>query len=75
MTGELILTGRILPVGGMKEKLLAAHRSGVKTAIFPEKNRYDLVGAPEDVKEDLEIMFTAEFGKVVGLALKGWKDR
>jgi len=55
----------------MKENLLAAHRSGVKTAIFPEKNRHDLVGAPED----LEIMFTAEFGKVVGLALKGWKDR
>ena len=58
-------------MGGMKENLLAAHRSGVKTAIFPEKNRHDLVGAPED----LEIMFTAEFGKVVGLALKGWKDR
>ena len=73
MTGELTLTGRILPVGGMKEKLLAAHRSGVKTAIFPEKNRHDLVGVPDDVKEDLEIVFADEFEEVVGLALKGWK--
>jgi ATP-dependent Lon protease len=73
MTGELTLTGRILPVGGMKEKLLAAHRSGVTTAIFPEKNRHDLVGVPEDVKEDLEIVFADEFEEVVGLALKGWK--
>ncbi len=73
MTGELTLTGRILPVGGMKEKLLAAHRSGVRTAIFPEKNRHDMVDVPEDVTADLAIVFADEFEEVVGMALKGWK--
>lgn len=73
MTGELTLTGRILPVGGMKGKLLAAPRSGVKTAVFPEKNRHDLVDVPGDVMEDLEIVFADEFDEVVGMALKGWK--
>jgi ATP-dependent Lon protease len=75
LTGELTLVGRILSVGGMKEKLLVAHRSGVTTAIFPEKDRHDLVGVPEDVKEDLGLCPPDEFDDVVGLALKGWKTR
>lgn len=56
MTGEISLRGRVLPVGGIKEKLIGAHRAGVKTVILPEGNRKDVLDVPDEVKNDLEII-------------------
>ena len=54
MTGEISLTGKVLPVGGIKEKMIAAHRSGIKTVLLPKRNLKDLDDVPEEVKEDME---------------------
>ena len=56
MTGEVTLRGRVLPVGGIKMKLLAAHRAGLKTVILPKRNEKDLEELPEEVLEDLSIV-------------------
>jgi ATP-dependent Lon protease len=69
ITGELTLTGRILPVGGIKEKLLAAHRAGVKTVVLPAKNEADLRDIPADIQHDLQIVTVDEFGQVIDLVL------
>ena len=53
MTGEISLTGKVLPVGGIKEKMIAAHRSGIKTVLIPERNLKDLDDVPEEVKNEL----------------------
>lgn len=53
MTGEISLTGRVLPVGGIKEKVIAAHRSGIKTVLLPERNMKDLDDVPDEVKDEL----------------------
>lgn len=55
MTGEITLRGEVLPIGGLKEKLLAAHRGGIKTILIPEENRRDLKEIPENIKKDLDI--------------------
>ena len=55
MTGEITLRGEVLPIGGLKEKLLAAHRGGIKTVLIPEENVKDLQEIPENVKNHLEI--------------------
>ena len=55
MTGEITLRGEVLPIGGLKEKLLAAHRAGIKTVLIPEENRKDLAEIPDNVKENLDI--------------------
>ncbi len=55
MTGEITLRGEVLPIGGLKEKLLAAHRAGIKTVLIPEENRKDLAEIPDNVKESLDI--------------------
>ncbi|MBW2019873.1 MAG: endopeptidase La, partial [Deltaproteobacteria bacterium] len=70
LTGELTLTGRILPVGGIKEKVLAAHRAGVKTGVFPAKNEADLKDIPDDIKKDLKIITIDELKKIVDLVLR-----
>ena len=70
LTGELTLTGRILPVGGVKEKLLAAHRAGVKTVVFPSKNEANLREIPEEIQNDLEIVTIDELNDVVDQVLK-----
>ena len=57
MTGEITLRGNVLPVGGIKEKVLAAHRSGIKRVIMPERNKKDLIDVTDDIKNDLEIFF------------------
>ena len=71
MTGEVTLTGRVLPVGGLKEKLLAAHRQGCTTVIVPARNRKDVIeDVPEDVRADLNIVYVSDVLEVIDLALK-----
>ena len=69
MTGELTLTGRVLPIGGLKEKLLAALRGGIKTVLIPEENAKDLADIPDNVKNGLEIIPVSRMGEVLKHAL------
>jgi len=69
MSGEITLKGRVLPVGGIKEKLLAAHREGIKKVILPADNRPDLKDMPKNVKDDLTIHFVETMDEVLRLAL------
>lgn len=69
MTGEITLRGRILPVGGVREKVLAAHRAGLKTVILPEKNMKDLIELPKTAKADLKIIPVKHMDEVLGIAL------
>jgi ATP-dependent Lon protease len=69
MTGEITLRGRVLPIGGLKEKLLAAHRAGIKTFILPEKNRKDLVDVPKEVLETVDTKPVATIDEVLKIAL------
>ncbi|MDG1254527.1 MAG: endopeptidase La [Glaciecola sp.] len=70
MTGEITLRGEVLPIGGLKEKLLAAHRGGIKTVIIPKDNARDLEDIPENVKADLDIHPVQWIDEVLELALK-----
>jgi ATP-dependent Lon protease len=56
MTGEITLRGLVLPVGGIKEKMLAAHRAGIKRVILPERNQKDVVDVPEEIRQDMTIL-------------------
>jgi ATP-dependent Lon protease len=69
MTGELTLTGLVLPVGGIKEKVLAAHRAGVRHVILPEDNKADLAKLPEAVREDMTISLVDRLEDVLAIAL------
>ncbi|MFO0572517.1 MAG: endopeptidase La [Polyangia bacterium] len=69
MTGEITLRGNVLPVGGIKEKLLAAHRAGIKRVILPERNKKDIVDVPEEVKKELELFFVSKMDDVLPLVL------
>ncbi|HHV65902.1 MAG TPA: endopeptidase La [Peptococcaceae bacterium] len=69
MTGEITLRGNILPIGGVKEKVLAAHRAGIKTVILPEKNRKDLEEIPEDIRKELDFRFVKRMEEVIDIAL------
>ncbi|MBE0577064.1 MAG: endopeptidase La [Desulfuromonadales bacterium] len=68
MTGELTLTGRVLPIGGLKEKTIAARRSGLKSLIFPNDNRNDYEALPDYLKEGLEVHFVKSFNDVYQIA-------
>jgi len=70
MTGEITLRGTVLPVGGIKEKVLAAHRAGVKRVLLPERNRKDIVDIPETVRQDMELSFVKKIDEVLELALE-----
>ncbi|MBK8122552.1 MAG: endopeptidase La [Dokdonella sp.] len=70
MTGEITLRGRVLPIGGLKEKLLAAHRGGVETVIIPEENRKDLADIPANVTESLQIRPVKWIDEVLDIALE-----
>ena len=70
MTGEITLRGRVLPIGGLKEKTLAAKQAGIKTVILPERNQKDLVEVPDDTKEGLEFIFVDHVDEVLDRALK-----
>ena len=69
MTGELTLSGRVLPVGGIKEKILAARRAGVKTVVLPKQNEKNLDDIPEYIKKEIHFVFVEHFQEVVDLAL------
>ena len=69
MTGEITLRGRVLPIGGLKEKLLAAHRGGIKTVLIPEENRKDLSEMPQNVLEGLEIICVERADDVIKYTL------
>ncbi|HCE8948455.1 TPA: endopeptidase La [Morganella morganii] len=69
MTGEITLRGLVLPIGGLKEKLLAAHRGGIKTVLIPDENRRDLEEIPDNVKADLDIHPVKTIDEVLSLAL------
>ena len=70
MTGEITLSGKVLPVGGIKEKMLAAHRYGVKTVLLPERNMQDLAELPQKVREDIHFVPVTHMDEVLKLALK-----
>jgi ATP-dependent Lon protease len=70
MTGEITLQGRVLPIGGLKQKVLAAHAAGITDIIIPERNRPDLVDIPENVKEDIAFHPVMSIGEVLSLALE-----
>jgi ATP-dependent Lon protease len=69
MTGEITLRGRVLPIGGLREKVLAAHRAGLKVVLLPEKNMKDLVDVPKKVREDLKIVPIQHMDQVLEIAL------
>ena len=69
MTGEVTLTGQVLPIGGLKEKLLAAHRAGIKQVLIPKDNEKDLVDIPQKVKDDIKITPVEVVDEVLKLAL------
>jgi len=69
MTGEITLRGRVLPIGGLKEKLLAAHRGGIKTVLIPEENAKDLVEINESIKSGLDIVPVSRMDEVLARAL------
>ncbi|HEU5270218.1 MAG TPA: S16 family serine protease, partial [Jatrophihabitans sp.] len=70
MTGEVSLTGRVLPIGGLKQKLLAAHRAGIHTVLIPSRNEPDLDDVPAEVRQALDIHPVSDVREVLALALE-----
>ncbi|HSA84137.1 MAG TPA: S16 family serine protease, partial [Patescibacteria group bacterium] len=69
MTGEVTLRGRALEIGGVKEKVIAAHRAGIKTVLLPKENKKDLEDVPKEVLSDLKFKFVSHMDEVLELAL------
>ena len=74
-TGEISLQGLVLPVGGIKEKVIAAHRNGLKNVILPAKNRDDLDDVPEDLQNDIKVHFVTTVEEALNLALEDEVDQ
>ncbi len=74
MTGEITLRGQVLPIGGLKEKLLAAHRGGIKTVLIPEDNERDLADIPDNIKQNLNIQIVKWIDDVLQLALQSMPE-
>jgi ATP-dependent Lon protease len=75
MTGEITLRGEVLPIGGLKEKLLAAHRGGITTVVIPKDNEKDLVEIPKNIKDKLEIHPVQWIDEVLEIALQHKPER
>ena len=75
MTGEITLLGRVLPIGGVKDKALAAHRHGIRRLILPEENRREVVRIPENVRSDMEFIFVETMDQVITAAILFDSDR
>ncbi|HEX5759011.1 MAG TPA: endopeptidase La [Thermoanaerobaculia bacterium] len=71
MTGEITLSGRVLPIGGVKEKVLGAVRAGIQTVLIPRDNEADLEDLPQEVRDTLEVHVAGELGEVLALTLRG----
>ena len=71
MTGEITLRGRVLPIGGVKEKVLGAVRAGIRTVVLPKENAADLDDLPEDVRSSLQVHLVEDLDEVLTLALRG----
>jgi len=74
MTGEITLRGNVLPVGGIKEKMLAAHRAGIKRIIMPDRNQKDMVDVPDQAKNEMEFFFVKRVDEILPLALSELPD-
>jgi ATP-dependent Lon protease len=72
MTGEVTLRGRVLEIGGVKEKVIAGHRAGLKMIILPKDNKKDMEDVPEKVQNDIKFVFASRLEEVLSLALKKW---
>jgi ATP-dependent Lon protease len=70
MTGEITLRGRVLEIGGVKEKVIAAHRAGLATVVLPKNNKKDLEDVPKKIKKDIKLIFASHMDEVLKLALK-----
>jgi ATP-dependent Lon protease len=70
MTGEITLSGLVFPVGGLKEKILAAHRAGIRRIMLPSRNEADIEDLPEDVRKELQIVFVSRISEVIDAALE-----
>ena len=70
MTGEITLRGRVLGIGGLKEKIIGAHRAGIKKIILPQENEKDLDEIPNEVKESIEFKFVKKYEEIYKLLFK-----
>ncbi|MBI2268135.1 MAG: endopeptidase La [Candidatus Blackburnbacteria bacterium] len=75
MTGEITLRGRVMEIGGVKDKVIAAHRAGIKVVILPKDNRKDMEDVPEKVKKDIKFVFVNHLDQVLDVALPGFAQR
>ena len=71
MTGEVTLSGRVLPIGGVKEKILGAVRAGIRTVVLPKENVPDLEDLPQDVRDGLEIVPVQDLSEALAVSLRG----
>ena len=71
MTGEITLRGRVLPIGGLKEKMMAAHRDGIRRVLIPRENQRDLDDIPMEIKQDIEVTPVHTLDEVLQHALLG----
>jgi ATP-dependent Lon protease len=70
MTGEVTLRGRVLGIGGLKEKVLAAYREGIDTVLFPESNKKDLVDIPKNIRDKVKMIPVSHMDDVISLAIE-----
>jgi len=75
MTGEVTLRGRVMPVGGVREKILAAYRAGLKTVIIPKENEKDLIDIPDEARKAIEIVAVKHMDDVLKISLQPAESR